>query len=256
MKFVVLVRQVPDPNAVRFDARAGEIVGGTAQAPNEYDLVAMEAAIQLQESGKADEVVVMSVGPAKEALNRCLAMGADRAVAIDLPNSTTIDGRATSQVLAAALKSEAFDLILMGQETSDSGTGSVGPELSAALDLPFASNVVGLETTDGSLTAQREVEEGRQVVELQLPAIVCTLTGLNEPRYPSLKGIMAARRKPTATKSVADLGIDASSLESSVTWGKLFQEEESGEGIILRDVAAAEAVDQLVAFLTERKLLQ
>jgi len=255
LKIVVLVRQVPDPNAVRFDARAGEIVSGTAQAPNEYDLVAMEAAIQLQESGQADEVVVMSVGPAKEALNRCLAMGADRAVAIDLPGSLTVDSQATSRILAAALKAEGYDLVLLGQETSDGGTGSVGPQLSVALDLPFASNVVALDASDRTLAVQREVEAGRQIVELGLPAIVCTLTGLNEPRYPSLKGIMAARRKPTETKTISDLGIDQSLLEPSVSWGRLFLEEESGEGIILRDVPADEAADKLIAFLNERKLL-
>lgn len=255
MKLVVLVKQVPDPNAIRFDARAGDIQPGTAQAPNEYDLYAMEAAIQLKERAGDGEIVVMSAGPAKETLNRCLAMGADRAVAIEDPALVGADSVVTATVLAAALRAEGYDLILAGQETSDGGTGSVGPSLAALLDLPLVSNVVGLEETDGALTLQREVEDGRQVVEVRPPAILCALTGLNEPRYPSLKGIMAARRKPTDAKGLADLGLSADALAPRESWGSLFIEEETGEGVLLKDVEPEQAVERLVAFLQERKLI-
>src|SRR5690606_14727857 len=135
------------------------------------------------------------------------------------------------------------------------GTGSVGQQLAALLDVPVVSNVVGLEQQDGKLQLQREIEDGRQVIEVTPPAIVCALSGLNEPRYPSLKGIMAARRKPTETKTAADLGLDGDAPPSQVSWGQLFVEEETAEGIILQDVDADSAVDQLVAFLQERKLV-
>lgn len=253
MKIVVLVTQVPDPNAVRFDARAGDIQPGTAQVPNEYDLNAVEAAIQIKESRDGVELVVASLGPAKETLNRCLAMGADRAIAIEDPSLAGIDSLATATVLAELLRTEGFDLILVGQESSDGGTGNVGPSLAALLDLPVVSNVVALEAGDDGLTLQREVEDGRQVIQVRPPAVLCTLSGLNDPRYPSLKGIMASRRKPTETKSAADLG--GAPGEALVSWGPLFLEEETGEGIILTDVDADSAVEQLIAFLEERKLI-
>lgn len=255
MKIVVLVKQVPDPNAVRFDARAGDIQPGTPPVANEYDLHAMEAAIQLKEQRGDVEVVAVSLGQARETLNRCLAMGADRAVAIEEPELASGDSVVTAKVLAAALKAESPDLVLVGQETSDGGTGSVGPALAALLDMPVVSNVVALEEQDGVFTIQREVEDGRQVLEVRPPVVVCALSGLNEPRYPSLKGIMAARRKPTVTQTAADLGIDPASAGAKVTWGQLFVEEETAEGIILQDVDADAAVEQLIAFLQERKLV-
>lgn len=255
MKIVVLMKQVPDPNAVRFDPRAGDIQSGTAQGPNEYDLYAMEAAIQLKEKGSATEVVAASLGPAKETLNRCLAMGADRAIALDDRALAGADSLATATALAALLRNEGFDLVLAGQETSDGGTGNVGPQLAALLDVPVVSNVVHLEEADGVFTLHREVEDGRQVVQVRPPAVLCALTGLNEPRYPSLKGIMAARRKPTESKSAADIGLSDGAAGSVVSWGPLFLEEETGEGIILEDVDADSAVAQLVAFLQERKLI-
>lgn len=255
MKIVVLVKQVPDPNAVRFDPRAGDIQSGTPQVANEYDLHAMEAAIQIKEQQGDVEIVAVSLGQARETLNRCLAMGADRAIVVEDAALASGDSAVTAKALAAVLRDEGFDLILVGQETSDGGTGSVGPALAALLDVPVVSNVVALEQQEGRLTVQREIEDGRQVIDLAPPAILCALSGLNEPRYPSLKGIMAARRKPTEAKSAADLGLEADAVQSRVSWGALFVEEETAEGIILKDVDADSAVDQLVAFLQERKLV-
>ncbi len=255
MKIAVLVKQVPDPNALRFDPRAGDIQPGTPQVPNEYDLYAVEAAIQLKERLGDVEVVAISAGQAKETLNRCLAMGADRAVSIEDPGLAKADSLATASALAAAIQAEGVDLVLAGQETSDSGTGNVGPHLAALLGLPLVSNVVQLEHEDGALRVEREIEDGREVVRVPLPAVVCALSGLNEPRYPSLKGIMAARRKPTETKSLADLGVGGEAAAPVVSWGRLFQQEEEATGIILKDESPDAAVEQLVAFLQERKLI-
>lgn len=254
MKIAVLIKQVPDPNAVRFDQSAGGVPPGLPQMVNEYDLYGVEAAVQLAESRGDVEIVVASVGPAKDALNRCLAMGANRAVSIDLP-SDAADSLVTATLLTAWVQRESFDLILLGQETSDGGTGNVGPHLAALLDLPLVSNVVDLAFEGDSLTLKREIEDGRQVVSVQPPAVLCALTGLNEPRYPSLKGIMAARKKETQTLGASDLVSDSSQLTPVVAWGSLGVEEQASGGTILEDVAPADAVEQLVAFLQERKLI-
>jgi electron transfer flavoprotein beta subunit len=110
-------------------------------------------------------------------------------------------------------KTEDYDIILVGQETSDSGTGNVGPHLAGLLGLPLVSNVVELETNrDGTIRMEREVEDGRHVISVRSPVVICALTGLNEPRYPSLKGIMAARRKPVEEKQIGNFSLaDASS---------------------------------------------
>lgn len=251
MNIAVLVKQVPDPNAVRFDARVGDILPGTPQVPNEYDLAAAEAAVRLAETFDGVEVVVASMGNARESLNRCLAMGADRAVAIEPPEER-LDSLATAHVLASWLGSQSFDLILTGQEASDGGTGNVAPQLAALLGLPLVSNVIGLEFQNNELTLKREIEDGHQVVTVRTPAVLSVLTALNEPRHPTLKGIMGARRKPTESLTPA---VPAETLAPVATWGSLFSEEQTVSGIIVRDEEPEVAVEKLLAFLSERKLI-
>ncbi len=251
MNIAVLVKQVPDPNAVRFDARSGDILPGTAQVPNEYDLAAAEAAVRLSETFEGVEIVVATVGNGRESLNRCLAMGADRAVAIESPVDTP-DSLATARILGAWLKENSFDLILTGQEASDGGTGNVAPQIAALLDLPIVSNVIGLEYQNRELTLKREIEDGHQVVTAQSPAVLSVLTALNEPRHPTLKGIMAARRKPTESWKP---DIPAEDLEPVQTWGSLFAEEQTIAGIMIQDEEADAAVEKLIEFLNEHKLI-
>ncbi len=252
MNIAVLVKQVPDPNAVRFDARSGDILPGTSQVPNEYDLAAAEAAVRLSETFDDVEIVVATVGNARESLNRCLAMGVDRAVAIQSPVET-LDSLATARVLADWAKSNEFDLILTGQEASDGGTGNVAPQLAALLDLPLVSNVIGLEYQNRELTLKREIEDGHQVVTVQTPAILSVLTALNEPRHPTLKGIMAARRKPTES---LESPVPVADLAPVQSWGSLFAEEQTVAGIMVQDEEPDSAVNQLIAFLQEHKLIE
>ncbi len=252
MNIAVLVKQVPDPNAIRFDARVGDIVPGTPQVPNEYDLAAAEAAVRLAETFNGVEIVVASVGNARESLNRCLAMGADRAVAID-PPTETLDSLATVKVLASWLRSQSFDLILAGQEASDGGTGNVAPQLAALLGLPIVSNVIGLEFQNNELTLKREIEDGHQVVTVKAPAVLSVLTALNEPRHPTLKGIMGARRKPTETFTP---DVSSDSLAPVQSWGSLFTDEQTATGIIVQDEDAEAAVAKLLVFLSEHKLIE
>ncbi len=253
MKIAVLIKQVPDPNALRFDPRLGDLVPGVQQVANEYDLYALEAALRLREQ-VGGEVVVASVGPARDALNRALAMGADRAVAIEgdaLPG----DAWVTATVLAAWLERERPEVVWCGQEASDSGTGQVGPAVAALLDLPLVSNVVAWEYRDGVFELEREIEDGHQFQAVAPPVVLCALSALPQPRLPTLRGIMDARRKPVEHLTPADLGLDAERLAPLVRWEGLRQPEAKAAGIVLQDVTPDEAVERLVAFLEARGLL-
>ncbi len=248
LNIVVLVKQVPNPNGIRFDPRPEPVI-------NEYDLHAVEAAIRIKEQTGIAEVIVASIGPAKEALTRCLAMGADRAVVIESPLPAT-DSLATATLLAALLGREHFDLVLTGQETSDSGTGNVGPQVAGLLDLPVVSNVVEFDIDDDDpLTLRRLTEDGRQDVQVNLPAVLCILSCPSEPRFPTLKGLLTARQKPFEHRTLADLGITADDIAPVVTWDPPFADEERGVGTILKGADPDTATEELVVFLQERKLI-
>jgi electron transfer flavoprotein beta subunit len=250
LNILIPVKQVPDPNAIRFDA-SGSFAASTPRVMNEYDQYAVEEAIRLKEAGVADEVVVLTIGPAaaKDVVTRGLAMGADRGILVTT-READLDALQVASLIAAEVQAGSYDLIFVGQETSDGGTGNVGPSLAALLGYPLISNVVKLELNGATVTLEREVEDGRHVVETQLPAVVCALTGLNEPRYPSLKGIMAARRKPIAEQA-ASSGTEPA---APARWGKLYAEERVVEGTII-ETDADSAAQQVVAILRERKLI-
>jgi electron transfer flavoprotein beta subunit len=250
LNILVPVKQVPDPNAVRFDS-SGSYAGSTPRVVNEYDQYAIEEAIRLKEAGVEGEIVVMTVGPAaaKDAVTRGLAMGADRGILVS-GGDGEMDSLQVASIIAAEAKAGDYDLIFVGQETSDGGTGNVGPQVAALLGYPLLSNVVKFELDGDSMTMEREVEDGRHVVTASTPAVICALTGLNEPRYPSLKGIMAARRKPIEEKQ-------ASSYETTATgarWGRLYAEKRVVEGTII-ETDAESAAKQVVEILRERKLI-
>lgn len=250
MKILVPVKQVPDPNAIRFDA-SGTFAASTPRVVNEYDQYAIEEAIRLKEAGKADEVVIMTVGTiaARDAVNRGLAMGADRGVLVNASDSD-LTATTVAAIISAEAKAGGYDLILLGQESSDGGSGNVGPQVAGMLDLPLVSNVVSLEAGDGTLKLGREVEDGRYIVEASLPAVVCALTGLNEPRSPSLKGIMAARKKPVEEKSTGDYDTPG----AHISWGALHAEERVVAGTII-ETDAESAAKQVVAMLREKKVI-
>jgi electron transfer flavoprotein beta subunit len=255
VKIVVLVKEVPDPNAIRLDPRTGQLQPGTPTVANEYDLYGMEAAVALREAGQEVEIVVASLGSGRDPVNRCLAMGADRAVVIDDPSLVGGDSLVTARILKTFLEQEGFDLLFVGQEASDSATGDIGPRLAAMLDVPVVSNLIDLQYADGTLQLKREIEDGHQSLTVQAPVILCALSGLPDPRYPSLKGIMASRKKTTDVKTAADLGIEANSDGALVSWGDLFIEEQEAQGVIVEEEDTDQAVEQLVNFLSEKKLI-
>ena len=250
MNILVPVKQVPDPNAIRFDA-SGNYAANTPKVVNEYDQYAIEEAIRLKEAGKVNEVVALTVGTvaAKDAVTRALAMGADRGILV-MASESDLTAREVAAIIAQEARDGGFDFVFVGQETSDGGTGNVGPQLAALLDYPLISNVVKLEMGDTTVTMEREVEDGRHVVEVTPPVVVCALTGLNEPRSPSLKGIMAARKKQIEEKSIAHY----ESPESQTEWGRLYTEERVVEGTVI-ETDAETAAKQVVELLREKKLI-
>ena len=200
MKIIVCVKQVPDTNVLIKVREGGEgiVTDGLAYVVNPYEEYAVEEALRIKEK-LGGEVIVISLGPERvvEAIRTCLAMGADHA--IHLPESDdNLDPLATARVLAEAIKKLEYDLILCGKHAVDDGVAQVGPALAEFLDLPQVTFVRKIEIAeDGqSAIAHREVEEGIQVLKTSLPAVFTAEKDLNEPRYPSLKGMMAAKKNP------------------------------------------------------------
>jgi len=248
-QIAVLVKQVPDLNAMRIDSATGKPVFGGQMVISSYDEYAIEEAIKLKEAHGA-EVTVIAAGPAgaKDAVSRALAMGADKGILLEVA-ANDVDTRVLARVLADQLEGSGFDLILTGQSSDDTGTGQIGPQVAEYLGLPSVSSVIGLEANSSILSLLRDTEDGKQKVSVETPVLIMASSGLNEPRYPSLKGIMAAKKKPLETTKV---DVFAS---QDIVWGEPSREERAATGTIVTDVPAAEAAARLVAWLKEKKLV-
>src|SRR6266850_1563937 len=210
MKIAVCVKQVPegnsriDPGTKRLD-RSGEC------ALNGFDANAVEEALRLRDATGEGEVVVVSLGPAKaqDVLRKALAMGADRAVLVSDETAGGSDLVATSYALAKALEREGADLVLFGQQGADSDGAVLWAAVAERLRRPLISQVAELRLESGKVRGKRQTEFGYDVIEAPLPAVIAVSDAINEPRYPSLKGIMGAKKKPSDVVSLADLGLDA-----------------------------------------------
>src|SRR5258707_1751799 len=209
MKIAVCVKHVPegagrlDPGSKRLD-RSGE------GALNHFDANAVEEALRLK--GDSDtEVVAVSLGPQKalDSLRKALAMGADRAVLVSDDAAAGSDLVATSRLLAAALAKEEPDLVLFGQQASDADGAVLWAAVAERLGRPVVSQAMELTVDGSSVHVKRQTEHGYDTLEAPLPAVVAVSDAINEPRYPSLKGIMGAKKKPSETVTLADLGVDA-----------------------------------------------
>jgi len=212
MKIVVCVKQVPDTETkVRLAPDGASIVESDVNwIVSPYDEFAIEEALRLKEA-KGGEVVLVSVGPerAQTALRTGLAMGADRAVHVKDARLDAADTLGTARALAAAIRTLApFDLVLCGQQGVGGDHSQVPGMLAELLDLPQVTVAVKIEVGDGQATVEREIEGGRETWQTPLPAVVSAQKGLNEPRYASLKGIMAAKKKPIQATDAAALGLD------------------------------------------------
>ncbi len=213
MKIAVCIKHVPDTEAkikIGADGKTPE-GAGVKMIVSPYDEYALEEALLIKEAGRAAEVIVVGLGDesSQASLRQALAMGADRAIHVNdaaLAGSDAL-GRATA--LAAALAAEAPELVFTGKTGVGDDEGQVGPMLGALLDRPHAGSVSELTLTESGFTAHRDIEGAVEIVEGRLPAVIAWDKGEHAPRYPSLKGIMAAKKKPLVVKSAAELGIDA-----------------------------------------------
>jgi len=208
MKIAVCIKRTPDSES-RFKVAVGG--SGIDETGLKFDMddfasYAVEAALQINEKQGPGETIVIAVGPdaIQETLRKAMSMGADRAVHLKA-DATPFDGIATAKALAAELKSGGFDLILFGKHAFDTGAGIVGTATAEILGLPCVTAASRLEIAGGKGSARREIEGAGEMVEFSLPAVVTIDEGIARPRYPSLKGIMAAKKKPMEIKP-AQLG--------------------------------------------------
>jgi electron transfer flavoprotein beta subunit len=217
-----------------------------------YDEYALEEALQITEA-QGGEVTVVTYGPdhAEAALRDCLARGAHQAVQVLGGEATLGDSFTIAKVLAAAIKDREYDLVLCGFKGVGTDCGQVGQMLAQLLDLPHVGNVTELEVGDGSLTAGRDVEGGKEKVESPLPALLTCQKGLNEPRYAALKGIMAAKKKPVDKVEVSSLGIDEAAGGFYAVEKLELPPEKAAGTIIQGEDDAAAAAAELVKLLRE-----
>ncbi len=213
MKIAVCIKRVPDTETRIRIAAGGRSIdeSGVKFVLNPYDEYAVEEALRRKEAAGSGEVVVIALGgdATQETIRTALAMGADRGVLLKT-DQRVLDPLVVARALVAELKDGGFDLILFGKLAVDDHSHAVGTMVAELLGVPSVSAVARLELGDGKGTAEREVEGGVEVVEFPLPAVLTADKGLNEPRYPALKGIMAAKKKPLEVKPVT---LDAGGFE-------------------------------------------
>lgn len=244
LNITVCVKRVPDTETrIRISDGGRDIVrDGVKYVLSPYDEFAIEAALQLTEEAGAGEVTLLSFGPeaTKESLRSGLALGAHRAVL--LKGEPTMDGWATARVLASELGEGDAGLVLFGVKAVDDDQQQVGPMVAELLGRPCATSVAAMEVGDGVVTCRRAVEGGREVVEMDLPAVATLTKGRYEPRYASLRGIMTAKRKPMVEK-------EAAAVEPGLVVEGLKHPPPRPEGRIVGE--GAEAVGELVRLLRE-----
>ena len=259
MKIAVCVKQVPDatvhkridPGTKRLD-RSGEA------ALNPTDLNAVEEALRVKEGRGDGEVVLVSLGPEKavDSLRKALAMGADRAVLVADATAAGSDLLGTSRALAAALEREQPDLVIFGQSSSDGDGAVLWAAVADRLRRPLISQVATLTVEGESVTGKRQTEHGYDLITAPLPAVVAVSDAINEPRYPSLKGIMGAKTKPQETVSLSDLGVDAAQVGEAgakTTVLELGPPPSRGDQVKIEDDGSA--AQKILDFAVERRLL-
>lgn len=246
MKVLTIIKQVPDAESnVQVLDGAVEVVGG-AMVIDGMDEYGVEESIRQREAGQVDEVIVAALGPAscEEALRTALAMGADRGVHVI--TTERLDALAQAQVFAELVSREGAGLVLLGGKQADWDSAALGPALAAVLDWPHADWVSELRLADGKMTARHDTDQGTEVLNLVLPAVVTTQQGLNEPRYPTLPNTMKAKRKELSRLSLDDfpsvqVGTEVVGLEVQVA---------ARRGVRLSG-AADEMAEELVRLLRE-----
>lgn len=215
MKFYVCIKQVPDVDAP-IQIKDGNLIQDTDRMVlNAYDASAVEEALVLTEE-HGGEVEVVLVGPekAKETIRKALAMGADKATHITTEDDVDYDSAVYANILATFFEDKEYDVISCGKQSQDTDAGLAGGMIAQHLDLPYATNAVGLSFEDSELVVKRQGDSGQEIIALPQPCLVTCSNDMNEPRIPSLKGIMQSKRKPMETISLSDMNVDKSTLSA------------------------------------------
>lgn len=266
MNVAVLVKQVPETTDVRIDRTTNTLVReGVASIVNPFDMYAIEEALRIRER-HGGRVTVMTMGPpqAAQALREALALGADDAVLLSDRAFAGADTLATSYTLARAIeKAGGFDLVICGKQAIDGDTAQVGPEVAEHLDVPHVTYVRRIEELTeqpppGRIRVQRMVEDGYEVIESPLPALITVVKEINEPRVPSIKGTLRARKAAITTWGAADLGVDESRVGlvgSPTRVVRIFTPERRRRGEIIDGPTAQAKARTLAARLRETHLV-
>tara|TARA_R100001143_G_scaffold63605_1_gene73798 strand:+ start:16331 stop:17101 length:771 start_codon:yes stop_codon:yes gene_type:complete len=219
MKFYVCIKQVPDVNAP-LQIKEGELIqDANRNILNAYDASAVEEALVLKEAhGGEIEVVLIGPDKASETIRKALAMGADSGSHILTEGSEEFDSFSYAKILAEFFKDKEYQYIFCGKQSQDTDSGLTGSMLAEFLDLPYATNAVGLQLEGENLIVKRQGDTGQEMIELPAPSLVTCSNDMNDPRIPSLKGIMQSKRKPVNTIAVSDLknGLTNGSIKTSV----------------------------------------
>ena len=263
MKICVLVKEVPDAAVTkRIDPSTGRMDRSGEKNLNPYDTHAIEAAMQLKEGGEVqvEEIVAVSMGPesAVRALHKAVSLGADRSVHLSDERLAGSDVAATGYALAKALEAESPDLVLLGQQSDDGECYTIGAVVAEHLGMPSLTQVVKMDVAADGVTCDRQAEYGYDTVQVPFPAVISVGDAINEPRYPSLKAIMGAKKKPMAKVAAGDVGIDPALVGtdgSAVACGEFKAPPQKAAGRIIEDDDTNQTVEQIVAWLDERKLI-
>jgi electron transfer flavoprotein beta subunit len=263
LKICVLVKEVPDAAVEkRMDASTMRLDRSGEKNLNPFDTHAIEAAMQIKEGGtvQVDEIVAVTMGPesAVRALHKAVSLGADRSVQLTDDSLSGSDVCASGYALGQVLKKEAPDLVLLGQQSDDGECYTMGAVIADHLQMPSLTQVIKIDTAEGKLRCERQAEYGYDTVEVELPAVISVGDAINEPRYPSLKAIMGAKKKPLDKLSAGDAQIEASRVGEEGSRTKVLAlnpPPQKEKGTIIEDEDTNETVEKIVAWLDERKLL-
>jgi electron transfer flavoprotein beta subunit len=263
LKICVLVKEVPDAAVEkRMDSGSMRLDRSGEKNLNPFDTHAIEAAMQIKEGGavQVDEIVAVTMGPesAQRALHKAVSLGADRSVQLTDDALAGSDVCASGYALAQVLKREGPDLVLLGQQSDDGECYTMGAVVADHLQMPSLTQVIKIDTQEGKLRCERQAEYGYDTVDVELPAVISVGDAINEPRYPSLKAIMGAKKKPLDKVATGDVGIEAGRVGEDGSRTKVVAlnpppQKEKGE--IIEDEDTNETVEKVVAWLEERKLI-
>ena len=252
MKVVVCVKQIPDPaSEYKLEPDSHWLVRPAEQVLDDTDRYGVEMGLQLAQQHEDSTVTLVSMGPTgnMQGIRQALAMGADKAVVVDDTDLRGSDALTTARVLAAVIQREGFDLVIAGTESTDGYSGVVPQMIAELLDVPALTYATSVEIGDG-VTIHRQTATGYDTVETSLPAVVSVTAGVVEPRYPTFKGIMDAKKKEVDTVTVADLGVDPS-IDQKVT--EISPAPERSAGTVIEDDGEAHLA--IVAKLRELKVI-